>query len=171
MRDELALIRLLLDRRPNLKLVLDANQGWTREEAWAFCGHLDPNRIEYLGRSVRRLRGHRLRRQPHRHAGGAGRTAGQGSPEAIPTARPGAQADPARPLANNEALVARACELKLKVIVSSCFESGLGLGQLARLAGSGPDQAPGLDTRRWLAGICWTSRDNPIRAGWTPVSP
>ena len=48
MRDELALIRLLLDRRPNLKLVLDANQGWTREEAWAFCGHLDPNRIEYL---------------------------------------------------------------------------------------------------------------------------
>lgn len=48
MRDELALIRLLCDRIPTLKLVLDANQGWTREEAWAFCGHLDPNRIEYL---------------------------------------------------------------------------------------------------------------------------
>ncbi len=48
MRDELALIRLLCDRIPTLKLVLDASQGWTREEAWAFCGHLDPNRIEYL---------------------------------------------------------------------------------------------------------------------------
>ncbi|MNM48806.1 o-succinylbenzoate synthase [compost metagenome] len=55
-------------------------------------------------------------------------------------------------LANSEALVARARELKLKVIVSSCFESGIGLGQLARLAGEwAPDQAPGLDTRRWLA--------------------
>ena len=31
MRDELALIRLLCDRLPSLKLVLDANQGWTRE--------------------------------------------------------------------------------------------------------------------------------------------
>jgi O-succinylbenzoate synthase len=55
-------------------------------------------------------------------------------------------------LANSEALVARARELRLKVIVSSCFESGVGLGQLARLAGEwAPDQAPGLDTKRWLA--------------------
>lgn len=55
-------------------------------------------------------------------------------------------------LAHCEALVTRARELRLKVIVSSCFESGVGLGQLARLAGEwAPDQAPGLDTRRWLA--------------------
>ena len=38
------------------------------------------------------------------------------------------------------------------MIVSSCFESGLGLNQLFHLAGEwAPDQAPGLDTRRWLA--------------------
>ena len=50
-------------------------------------------------------------------------------------------------------LIARARELRLKVIISSCFESDLGLNQLFHLAGEwAPEQAPGLDTRRWMAG-------------------
>jgi O-succinylbenzoate synthase len=53
MRDELALIRLLLDRRQS-QAGLDANQGWTREEAWAFCIWIESHRIPR--RSVRRLR-------------------------------------------------------------------------------------------------------------------
>ncbi|MCS3461358.1 o-succinylbenzoate synthase [Aeromonas sp. BIGb0445] len=154
MRDELALIRLLLDRRPTLNLVLDANQGWTREEAWAFCGHLDPNRIEYLEDPCASFED---------IAFVASRT---GMPIALDELL--VQGKPWQPipqlkalvlkpmllgaLANSEALVARARELRLKVIVSSCFESGVGLGQLARLAAEwAPDQAPGLDTRRWLA--------------------
>ncbi|MFM4650648.1 o-succinylbenzoate synthase [Aeromonas bivalvium] len=154
MRDELALIRLLCDRLPNLKLVLDANQGWTREEAWAFCGHLEANRIEYL---------EDLCADFDDIAFVAERT---GMPVAIDELL--AQGKPWQPipqlkalvlkptllgsLAHCEALVARARALRLKVIVSSCFESGVGLNQLFHLAGEwAPDQAPGLDTRRWLA--------------------
>jgi molybdopterin/thiamine biosynthesis adenylyltransferase len=73
-------------------------------------------------------------------------------------------------LANSEALVARARELKLKVIVSSCFESGLGLGQLARLAGEwAPDQAPGLDTRRWLARDLLDKQGHPDPSRMAPL--
>lgn len=164
MRDELALIRLLLDRRPTLKLVLDANQGWTREEAWAFCGHLDPNRIEYLEDVCANF---------DDIAFVAART---GMPMALDELL--AQGKPWQPipqlkalvlkptllgaLANSEALVARARELRLKVIVSSCFESGVGLGQLARLAGEwAPDQAPGLDTRRWMTGDLLDKQGQP----------
>ena len=164
MHDELALIRLLLDRRPTLKLVLDANQGWTREEAWAFCGHLDPNRIEYLEDVCANF---------DDIAFVAART---GMPMALDELL--AQGKPWQPipqlkalvlkptllgaLANSEALVARARELRLKVIVSSCFESGVGLGQLARLAGEwAPDQAPGLDTRRWMTGDLLDKQGQP----------
>ena len=77
MRDELALIRLLLDRRPN-QAGAGCEPGLDPRGGLAFCGHLgsEPHRVP--GRPVRRLRGHRLRRQPHRHAGGAGRAAGPG---------------------------------------------------------------------------------------------
>ncbi|MGL4250652.1 MAG: o-succinylbenzoate synthase [Aeromonas sp.] len=155
MRDELALIRLLCDRFPSLKLVLDANQGWTREEAWTFCGHLDPNRIEYLEDPCADFAD---------IAFVANRT---GMPVALDELL--AQGKPWQPipqlkalvlkptllgsLANMEGLVNRARELRLKVIISSCFESDLGLNQLFKLAGEwAPEQAPGLDTHRWMAG-------------------
>lgn len=164
MRDELALIRLLCDRVPSLKLVLDANQGWTREEAWTFCGHLDPNRIEYLEDPCADFAD---------IAFVANRT---GMPVALDELL--AQDKPWEPipqlkalvlkptllgsLANIEALVNRARELRLKVIISSCFESSLGLNQLSRLAGEwAPEQAPGLDTRRWMAGDLLDSDGKP----------
>ena len=155
MRDELALIRLLLDRRPNLKLVLDANQGWTREEAWAFCGHLDPNRIEYLEDLCADFEDIAFVASRTGMPVALDELLAQGKPwEPIPQLR----ALVLKPtllgsLANCEALIARARELRLKVIISSCFESDLGLNQLFHLAGEwAPEQAPGLDTRRWMAG-------------------
>lgn len=154
MRDELALIRLLCDRIPTLKLVLDANQGWTREEAWAFCGHLDPNRIEYLEDPCADFTDIAFVANRTGMPVAIDELLAQGKPwEPIPQLR----ALVLKPtllgsLAHCEALVARAHELRLKVIVSSCFESGVGLNQLFHLAGEwAPEQAPGLDTRRWLA--------------------
>ena len=73
-------------------------------------------------------------------------------------------------LANSEALVARARGLKLKFTVSSGFESGAGLGQLARRAGEwAPDQAPGLDTRRWLARDLLDKQGQPVPSLMTPL--
>lgn len=172
MRDELALIRLLLDRRPNLKLVLDANQGWTREEAWAFCGHLDANRIEYLEDPCARFDDIAFVAARTNMPVALDELLSQGEAwQPIPQLK----ALVLKPmllgsLANSEALVARARELRLKVIVSSCFESGVGLGQLARLAGEwAPDQAPGLDTRRWLTGDLLDKQGHPDLAQLKPL--
>ena len=155
MRDELALIRLLCDRLPSLKLVLDANQGWTREEAWTFCGHLDPNRIEYLEDPCADFADIAFVANRTGMPVALDELLAQGKPwEPIPQLR----ALVLKPtllgsLANCEALIVRARELRLKVIISSCFESDLGLNQLFHLAGEwAPEQAPGLDTRRWMAG-------------------
>ncbi|MFB2865258.1 o-succinylbenzoate synthase [Aeromonas sp. MdU4] len=155
MRDELALIRLLCDRVPSLKLVLDANQGWTREEAWTFCGHLDPNRIEYLEDPCADFADIAFVANRTGMPVALDELLAQGKPwEPIPQLR----ALVLKPtllgsLANCEALIAQAHELRLKVIISSCFESDLGLNQLFHLAGEwAPEQAPGLDTRRWMAG-------------------
>ncbi|MEB8285420.1 o-succinylbenzoate synthase [Aeromonas veronii] len=155
MRDELALIRLLCDRVPSLKLVLDANQGWTREEAWTFCGHLDPNRIEYLEDPCADFADIAFVANRTGMPVALDELLAQGKRwEPIPQLR----ALVLKPtllgsLANCEALIARARELRLKVIISSCFESDLGLNQLFHLAGEwAPEQAPGLDTRRWMAG-------------------
>ncbi|WOE66025.1 o-succinylbenzoate synthase [Aeromonas allosaccharophila] len=155
MRDELALIRLLCDRLPSLKLVLDANQGWTREEAWTFCGHLDPNRIEYLEDPCADFADIAFVANRTGMPVALDELLAQGKPwEPIPQLR----ALVLKPtllgsLANCEALIARARELRLKVIISSCFESDLGLNQLFHLASEwAPEQAPGLDTRRWMAG-------------------
>ncbi|MFQ2367892.1 o-succinylbenzoate synthase [Aeromonas enteropelogenes] len=154
MRDELALIRLLCDRIPTLKLVLDANQGWTREEAWTFCGHLDPNRIEYLEDPCADFADIAFVANRTGMPVALDELLAQGKPwEPIPQLR----ALVLKPmllgsLERSEALINRARELRLKVIISSCFESGLGLNQLFHLAGEwAPGQAPGLDTRRWMA--------------------
>ncbi|QFI56016.1 o-succinylbenzoate synthase [Aeromonas simiae] len=154
MRDELALIRLLLDRNPNLKLILDANQGWNREEAWTFCLHLDPARIEYLEDPCADFDDIRFVANRTGMPVALDELLAQGKPwEPIPQLR----ALVLKPtllgsLCHCEALVAKARELHLKVIVSSCFESGLGLAQLAQLGAEwDPQQAPGLGTRRFLA--------------------
>ncbi|MGL5029979.1 MAG: o-succinylbenzoate synthase [Aeromonas sp.] len=164
MRDELALIRLLCDRLPSLKLVLDANQGWTREEAWTFCGHLDPNRIEYLEDSCANFADIAFVASRTGMPVALDELLAQGKPwEPIPQLR----ALVLKPtllgsLAKCEALIARAKELRLKVVVSSSFESGLGLNQLFQLAAQwAPDQAPGLDTQRWMAGDLLDSEGKP----------
>ncbi|MGL5948637.1 MAG: o-succinylbenzoate synthase [Aeromonas sp.] len=172
MRDELALIRFLCDRMPQLKLVLDANQGWTREEAWSFCQHLDVNRIEYVEDPCADFADIAFVASRTHMPIALDEVLAQGQAwQPIPQLK----ALVLKPtllgaLVNSEALVARARELKLKVVISSCFESGLGLSHLARLAAQwAPNQAPGLDTQRWLARDLLGADGLPDRAQLTPL--
>lgn len=154
MDDELALIRRLCARYPTLKLVLDANQGWTREQAMTFCDRLEANRIEYLEDPCADFEDI------------AFVAAHTGIPVALDELL--VQGKPWEPiaqlvalvlkptllgsLAHSEALATQARKLELQIVISSSFESDLGLDQLARLATEwAPEQAPGLDTRHWLA--------------------
>ena len=153
-QDELTLIRRLTERFPALMLVLDANGGWSRAQALAFCSRLPVGRIDYLEDPCADF------------ADSAAVAAASGVRIAVdePLARglpwhpvPQLAALVIKPtlvgsLARCEALVREARRLGLRTVVSSSFESDLGLGLLARLAAEwAPDEPPGLDTRRWLA--------------------
>jgi len=155
MRDEIAMIRELCRLAPKLKLILDANQGWSREEAWTFMSHLNPANLEYVEdpcasfEDVRTVAGH------------------TGIPvaldELLSTELPWENFSQLKGLVIKptligsldkcKALVERGHALGIKVILSSCYESQVGNRLLTQLAGEwAPEQAPGLDTLRYLAG-------------------
>ncbi|MBT2786211.1 MULTISPECIES: o-succinylbenzoate synthase [unclassified Halomonas] len=154
MAEELALINQLAIRLPSTKLILDANGGWTREEAQRFCTRLPLKQIDYLEEpcaafadtiAVAEATGvsialdETLSRQKEWHY------------------HPQLKALVIKPtligsLSACEALVQRARERDLQVVISSSFESDLGLELLARLACEwAPDEPPGLDTGHWLS--------------------
>lgn len=153
MAEELALINQLAIRLPPTKLILDANGGWTREEAQRFCTRHPLEHIDYLEEpcsafvdsiAVAEATGvsialdETLSRQKEWHY------------------HPQLKALVIKPtligsLSACEALVQRASECSLRVVISSSFESDLGLGLLARLASEwAPDEPPGLDTGHWF---------------------
>ncbi|QJQ97186.1 MULTISPECIES: o-succinylbenzoate synthase [Halomonadaceae] len=154
MEEELRLIARLHARYPSLRLILDANQGWSREEALRFCQRAMVSAIEYLEEPCTSF-------ADTAHVAGA-----SGMPVALDETL--AQDKAWRPipqlkalvlkpmligsLARCQALVTQAKVFGLQLVVSSCFESKLGRGQLARLAAQwAPGQAPGLGTAPWLA--------------------
>ena len=138
MEEELALIEQLAARLPNTKLILDANGGWTREEAQRFCERLPLAQIDSLDETLSR------REEWYCH--------------------PQLKALVIKPtligsLSACEALVQRARAGNLRVVISSSFESDLGLGLLARLASEwAPIEPPGLDTGHWLTERVTTAR-------------
>ncbi|MBS3667506.1 o-succinylbenzoate synthase [Vreelandella boliviensis] len=153
MEEELALIEQLAARLPTTKLILDANGGWTREEALRFCELLPLEQIDYLeepcaafadsisvveatGVSIALDETLSRREEWYDHP--------QIKTLVIKPTLIGS-------LNACEALVKRARADNLRVVISSSFESDLGLGQLARLAGEwAPNEPPGLDTGHWL---------------------
>jgi O-succinylbenzoate synthase len=153
MEEELALIEQLATRLPATKLILDANGGWTREEAQRFSERLPLKQIDYLEEpcaafadtiAVAEATGvaialdETLSRREEWHC------------------YPQLKALVIKPtligsLSACEALVQRARASDLRVVISSSFESDLGLGLLSRLASEwAPDDPPGLDTGHWL---------------------
>ncbi|PMR75108.1 o-succinylbenzoate synthase [Billgrantia endophytica] len=164
MADELASIQHICEHHPSLELVLDANCRWSRTQALAFCTQLEPGRIDYLEDPCADFAD---------IAAVAEATGIAVALDELLTRRapwhPIAQlkALVLKPtllgsLAHSEALVTKARTLGLEVVASSSFESDLGLGLLARLAAEwAPGQAPGLDTRHWLASSLLDERHQP----------
>ncbi|GEN26571.1 o-succinylbenzoate synthase [Halovibrio variabilis] len=154
MAEELALINLLATRLPTTKLILDANGGWTREEAQRFCERLPLEQIDYLEEpcasfadtiAVAEASGVNVALDETLSRGDAWHCHPQLKALVIKPTLIGS-------LNGCEALVQRAREGNLRVVISSSFESDLGLGLLGRLASEwAADEPPGLDTGHWLA--------------------
>ncbi|MEL7979314.1 o-succinylbenzoate synthase [Vreelandella titanicae] len=155
MEEELALIEQLAARLPTTKLILDANGGWTREDAQRFCERLPLKQIDYLEEPCAAFADTIAVAEA---TGGAIALDETLSRREEWYCHPQLKALVIKPtligsLSDCEALVQRARAGNLRVVVSSSFESGLGLVQLARLASEwAPDEPPGLDTGHWLAG-------------------
>ncbi|MBR9903395.1 MAG: o-succinylbenzoate synthase [Gammaproteobacteria bacterium] len=153
MEEELALIEQLAAQLPTTKLILDANGGWTREDARRFCERLPLAQIDYLeepcaafadtiavadATGVAIALDETLSRREEWHC----------HPQLIALViKPTLIGS----LSDCAALVQRARTGNLRVVISSSFESDLGLGLLARLASEwAPNEPPGLDTGHWL---------------------
>ncbi|WP_447927834.1 o-succinylbenzoate synthase [Vreelandella sp. EE27] len=152
--EELALIKRLSERLPTTRLILDANGGFTREQALRFCARLPEGQVDYLEEPCAALADTQAVAEATGVAFALDETLSQQRPW---QPHPQLAALVIKPtlvgsLSKCQALVERARALGLRVVVSSSFESDLGLGLLSRLAREwAPGQPPGLDTADSLA--------------------
>ncbi|MEL7967212.1 o-succinylbenzoate synthase [Vreelandella neptunia] len=153
MEEELALIEQLAARLPTTKLILDANGGWTREEAQRFCERLPLKQIDYLEEPCATFADTIAVAEATGVAIALDETLSRREEWNY---HPQLKALVIKPtligsLSACEALVQRARADNLRVVISSSFESDLGLRLLSRLASVwAPDEPPGLDTGHWL---------------------
>lgn len=157
LQTEVALVRRVRELAPAMDIRLDANRAWSLPEALQFSRMLGDCRIEYL-------------EEPLRDPSGLGAFYRETSlPLALDETLDGMLPNVFLPPSGTAALIlkpgviggfersfrwaalARRC--RLKVVISSAFESGVGLAALANLAAVlNPDDVPcGLDTYKWLA--------------------
>ena len=165
MDEELALIEQLAAQLPNTKLILDANGGWTRQEAQRFCERLNLNQIDYLEEPCAAFADTIAVAEATGVAIALDETLTRGEEWHC---HPKLTALVIKPtlvgsLSACEALVQRARAGNLRVVISSSFESDLGLGLLARLASEwAPHEPPGLDTGHWLTECVTTASGEVI---------
>jgi len=165
MDEELALIEQLAARLPTTKLILDANGGWTRQEAQRFCERLNLNQIDYLEEPCAAFADTIAVAEATGVAIALDETLTRGEEWHC---HPKLTALVIKPtlvgsLSACEALVQRARAGNLRVVISSSFESDLGLGLLARLASEwAPHEPPGLDTGHWLTECVTTASGEVI---------
>jgi len=150
---ELALIRHVCEARPGVQLVLDANGAWSRVEATTFCRELPMDRIAYLEDPCDAL----IDIEAVSHATGVPVALDQTLSRGLSWAPfPGLVALVVKPtligaMATHRRLIARALDAGLSVVVSSSFESDVGLAHLFALAAEwSPDEHAGLDTARYF---------------------
>jgi len=153
MEEELALIEKLAARLPTTKLILDANSGWALTEAQRFCERLPLAQIDYLEEPCAAFADTIAVAEATGVAIALDETLSRREEWNY---HPQLKALVIKPtligsLSDCEVLVQRARAINLRVVVSSSFESDLGLGLLARLASEwAPHEPPGLDTGLWL---------------------
>ncbi|MCS2610998.1 o-succinylbenzoate synthase [Halomonas dongshanensis] len=153
--DEYRLIQTLATHLPPGALVLDANRGWSKSQALAFCSRLPEGLVAYIEEPCETFAASLAVASATGLSLGLDETLARNEPW---HAHPRVGALIIKPtligtLARCEALVAKARLHGMAIVVSSSFESDVGLGHLARLAAEwAPDIAPGLDTRHHLVG-------------------
>ncbi len=153
MNDDIALLHFL-DKTlaPDIRLRLDANRGWNWEQALYFTKHIPNARIDYIEEPLdcpERLDSfYQAAHLPI--ALDESLASGQ-----LPALFPGLKALIIKPsvlgsLAHLQSLARFAKKHKLDFVLSSVFESGVGLRMLAHIAAAHGVGPQGFDTWKWL---------------------
>ncbi|WP_228290839.1 o-succinylbenzoate synthase [Shewanella cyperi] len=147
---ELRLIYALLAARPDIRLRLDANGGFTLTQAADFCACLPRISIDFIEDPCRESADCEAL---HSALGlGYALDAPLNAPDFELSPLAGLRALVLKPMligspAKVQALIAAAQQLGMRCIISSTLESSLGISDLAAFAAQEtPDEAPGLDT-------------------------
>ncbi len=151
------LVNLFLESIPDLKLRLDANRAWSKEQATQFAKYVKPayrQRISFIEEPCQSPGESLTFGIDHGIAVGWDETLQQAArePNFNLSHLTGAKAIVIKPsligsVTKCQYLVEQAKSLNLKAVISSSLETSLGLTQLARFARwLTPDDVPGLDT-------------------------
>ena len=155
--EDAAIVREFAAKFPGLRIRLDANQSWSLDEAKAFCAALRGPAVDYLEEPLRNAT-----QIPDLYAAtglavAVDETIGV-TPLRVWSEWAGVKVVVVKPtllggIQRVQRLALLAAEKGFRIVVSSSFESGVGLGMLVQLAAAfSRDELPvGLDTYRWLA--------------------
>ncbi|MEH6473822.1 MAG: o-succinylbenzoate synthase [Halopseudomonas sp.] len=148
--DEIELVQTLLQRTPGLRFRIDCNQGWSLQQAQQFIGTIPLTAIEYLEEPCteldQSLRLSQLTGVP------LALDESLRQPDFSLPEHPGLAALVLKPsltgsLEQLQHWIGLANQRGLRAILSSSYESSLGLSQIAALAAQlTPTESPGLDT-------------------------
>ncbi|MBW3166187.1 o-succinylbenzoate synthase [Ferrimonas balearica] len=150
MEQEIALVYALLERQPKLLLRIDANRGWSAEQASHFAASVPPAALRYVEEPCANLNDSLRVAAQHRLPLALDETTQVADYQY--ESLPGVRALVLKPtligsLARLQQLVQQARLDGVEVVLSSSFESNIGLTHLAHLAAElTPDSVPGLDT-------------------------
>ena len=152
--DDARLVRAVRDAvGPGVALRLDANRAWTGSEARAFAAAIDGVALEFIEEPLRDPGGlpelwldtqMPVALDETLHEQGAAALRGWAAAAVVKPSLVGGLAAALR-------IAERARAVGVKAVVSSSFESGVGLRGLVALAAATGAHAAGLDTARWLA--------------------
>lgn len=162
-KEELKLIERLCQDQSPLNLHLDANQGWSLNEALSFTRHLPKDRISYIEEPIKYSTRHKAELKSYfassqqNYALDESLQGNAYSTEEIKQlSEHGLHMLVIKPsligsLEKCSALIKAANTKQVKSYISSSFESDLGLGQLNQLAKElNSGQASGLDTMKYF---------------------
>ena len=154
-REEREVLRLLLgELDPATRLRLDGNRALRRADAVELLDGTPTERIEYFEEPLRDVG--ELASLAAETGISIGLDESLREPERVDVTAPWVGAWVIKPslaggFRGTLRTAARARDAGIECVVSSCFESGLGLGALAQLAACVGNAAAGLATDRWLA--------------------
>ncbi len=150
--EEVARVGMAMARFPGAMFRLDANGAWSLEEALAFAQAVPPERVAFIEEPLRDAAGY----EQFDAASPVGYALDESLVRQAPVFRPGLKALVIKPMALGGLrvaldLIALAYRHGRYAVVSSVFESGVGVRQLAALAAARTPGVPaGLDTYAWL---------------------